>query len=137
MVMRFQNLYNYYIQRINLNMPFSLLIFMKFPFGYRRVQLVSGSCYINLPRPWALANRLEDGGKVSIDLLDDGSLKISPVPEEHENRIRGRGGAVVQTKPPGHEATPSTDGQRCHKCILIIHLYIFIRGRGGGAIDSP
>jgi len=52
---------------------------MKFPFGRRKVQLVSGSCYVNLPRPWALANKLHLGGDVVIDLLEDGSLKISSV----------------------------------------------------------
>lgn len=52
---------------------------MKFPFGHRRVQNISGSSYVNLPRPWALANKLQEGGKVTIDLLEDGSLKISPV----------------------------------------------------------
>lgn len=50
---------------------------MKFPFGFRRVQTISGSCYVNLPRPWALANKLQEGGKVAIDMLEDGSLRIS------------------------------------------------------------
>lgn len=54
---------------------------MKFPFGQRRVQNISGSTYVNLPRPWALANKLHEGGKVIVDLLEDGSLKISPVQE--------------------------------------------------------
>jgi len=35
---------------------------MEFLFGCRRVQLVNGSCYINLPRPWARAHKLEEGG---------------------------------------------------------------------------
>lgn len=52
---------------------------MRFPLGHRKVQLVSGSCYVNLPRPWAIAHNLLGGGKVVIDLLDDGSLKISPL----------------------------------------------------------
>jgi len=54
---------------------------MSFPFGHRRVQNISGSSYVNLPRPWALANKLQEGGKVMVDLLEDGSLKITPVQE--------------------------------------------------------
>jgi hypothetical protein len=40
--------------------------------------LINGCAFISLPRAWANAWELKQGNRMSILLLDDGSLKISP-----------------------------------------------------------
>jgi hypothetical protein len=47
----------------------------------RRLQLINGCAFISLPKAWAKAWRLQQGRRMSISMLDDGSLKISPFEE--------------------------------------------------------
>ena len=52
---------------------------MELALGTRRVQDINGCYFVSLPRIWARTRGLEKGDRVHIDLLDDGSLKISRV----------------------------------------------------------
>lgn len=67
-------------------------------FGYRKLQQVRGSFFVPLPPEWIKSNEMKKSDSVRILLLDDGSLKISPVPATRqdegnrttdEDRIRG------------------------------------------------
>ena len=46
--------------------------------GTRRIQSLSGSAFVSLPKFWTKYQRLEKGDLVSVVLMEDGSLKISP-----------------------------------------------------------
>ena len=46
--------------------------------GRRRVMQMRGSSFVNIPKFWTKYQRIEKGDIVSILLLEDGSLKISP-----------------------------------------------------------
>jgi len=45
--------------------------------GLRKIQLIHGSAFINLPKAWIDTCRLKKGDKVQILLAEDGSLQIS------------------------------------------------------------
>jgi phosphate uptake regulator len=46
--------------------------------GKRRIMKIRGSSFVNLPKFWTNYRKIEKGDLVSIVLLEDGSLKISP-----------------------------------------------------------
>ena len=46
--------------------------------GTRKIQVIRGSSYLNLPSIWIKNCHLEKGDAVWIVLLDDGTLKINP-----------------------------------------------------------
>jgi phosphate uptake regulator len=50
-------------------------------FGNRKVQQIRGSFFIPLPPQWIKSNEMKKSDPVRIELLDDGNLKISPVPQ--------------------------------------------------------
>ena len=52
---------------------------MQVKFGSRRLQFINGSAFLNVPRSWVRTLRLQRGDLLVIDLLEDGSLKISPM----------------------------------------------------------
>lgn len=45
--------------------------------GLRKIQLIHGSAFINLPRAWIRTNDLNKGDRVSVGLRRDGTLEIS------------------------------------------------------------
>ncbi|MEI6103146.1 MAG: hypothetical protein WCP70_04305 [Methanothrix sp.] len=47
--------------------------------GSRKIQRINNCSFVNLPLVWTKSKRIEKGDKVSIEMLDDGSLKISPI----------------------------------------------------------
>jgi hypothetical protein len=47
--------------------------------GERRIMKIRGSSFVNLPKFWTNYRKIEKGDLVSIVLLEDGSLKISPI----------------------------------------------------------
>jgi phosphate uptake regulator len=49
-------------------------------FGNRKLQQVRGSFFVPLPPEWIKSNEMKKNDPVKIELLDDGSLKICPVP---------------------------------------------------------
>jgi len=49
--------------------------------GKRRILKMRGSSFVNLPKFWTNYRKIEKGDLVQIVLLEDGSLKISPIPE--------------------------------------------------------
>ena len=50
-------------------------------FGNRKVQQIRGSFFIPLPPQWIKSNEVKKSDRVRIELLDDGNLKICPVPQ--------------------------------------------------------
>jgi len=46
--------------------------------GTRHVLDMRGSAFVNLPKFWTKYQRIEKGDLLSIALMEDGSLKISP-----------------------------------------------------------
>jgi len=47
--------------------------------GSRKIQNIGDSFFVSMPRPWIRTHKLGQGDQVNIDMLGDGSLKISPV----------------------------------------------------------
>jgi len=43
----------------------------------RKLQSINGCAFVSLPKAWAKARRLVKGDRMCIDLLEDGSLRIS------------------------------------------------------------
>jgi len=54
-----------------------LNISMETTLGKRRVQAIQGSHFVNLPKFWTKYIGVEKGDQLRIDLLNDGSLRIS------------------------------------------------------------
>lgn len=50
---------------------------METTLGKRRVQAIQGSYFVNLPKFWTKYIGVEKGDQLRIDLLNDGSLRIS------------------------------------------------------------
>ena len=50
---------------------------MELKLGTRRLQALSRSLYVSLPISWVQTLGLQKGDKVAINLMDDGSLKVS------------------------------------------------------------
>lgn len=57
----------------------SIKVSMQTDLGKRKIQALSGSSFVNIPKFWTKFQRIEKGDLVSITLMEDGSLKISPV----------------------------------------------------------
>jgi len=53
---------------------------MNINFGNRKIQATGYSYLVPLPAVWAKNLGLKQGGSVKIELMSDGSLRISPVP---------------------------------------------------------
>jgi SpoVT / AbrB like domain. len=51
---------------------------MKLEFGMRKIQAIGDSFFVSIPRPWIRTHKLDQGSRVSVDVAEDGSLKISP-----------------------------------------------------------
>ncbi len=47
----------------------------------RRTVKIKASFYVSLPVIWAEANNVHQYGSVSIEMLEDGALKITPAQE--------------------------------------------------------
>lgn len=45
--------------------------------GSRKIQLIHGSAFVNLPKAWIRTNNLWKGDKLCIGLRRDGTLEIS------------------------------------------------------------
>lgn len=54
---------------------------MRVPLGCRRIQVISGSAFISLPKTWIKMCDLGKGDGVGIVLREDGILEVSPIKE--------------------------------------------------------
>jgi len=54
-------------------------------FGNRKLQQVRGSFFVPLPPEWIKSNEMKKSDPVRIELLDDGNLKICPVPKSGQS----------------------------------------------------
>lgn len=52
-----------------------------FVFKNRKLQQVKGSFFVPLPPEWVRCNGMKKSDPVRIILLDDGNLKICPIPQ--------------------------------------------------------
>ena len=52
---------------------------MQINFGYRKIQVISGSAFISLPKTWIKTCDLWKGDEVGIVLREDGILEVSPI----------------------------------------------------------
>jgi hypothetical protein len=50
---------------------------MKLKFGLRKIQVIHGSAFVNLPHAWIQTHSLEKGDKVDISFEEDGTLSIA------------------------------------------------------------
>ncbi len=71
----------------------------------RNVKQVRGSFFIPLPPEWITSNEMKKSDPVRIELLNDGSLKICPVPKSDQGS-QGTGtptATTVQRRSAGHD----------------------------------
>jgi phosphate uptake regulator len=54
-------------------------------FGNRKLQQVRGSFFVPLPPEWIKSNEMKKSDPVKIELLDDNSLRITPVPQARQD----------------------------------------------------
>ena len=54
---------------------------MEVEFGKRKIQIIHDSAFVSLPISWIRTHRLQKGDRVSIDLEENGALRISPLNE--------------------------------------------------------
>lgn len=54
---------------------------MKIRLGLRKIQQISGSSFVSLPRAWIKTWNLRKGDEVGIALREDGILEVSPIKE--------------------------------------------------------
>jgi len=66
-------------------------------FGNRKVQQVRGSFFVPLPPEWIKSNEMRKSDPVRIELLDDGNLKICPVPKSGQGS-KGTGAPTTPFK---------------------------------------
>lgn len=62
---------------------------ISFSFGKRRIQKNAYSFMCPLPAAWAKNAKLDQSRTVKIELLEDGSLKICPVPATRQDEGTG------------------------------------------------
>ncbi len=55
---------------------------------FRKLQQISGSHFISLPKKWVDNYKLEKFASISIDVRDDGMLLISPKLQQSENDLK-------------------------------------------------
>jgi phosphate uptake regulator len=58
-------------------------------FRNRKLQQVRGSFFVLLPPEWIRSNLMKKSDSVKIVLLDDGNLKICPVPATRQDEGNG------------------------------------------------
>ena len=75
------------------------MINMKVLFGKRRIQKMSYSYMCPLPVTWARNAKLVQSSLVNVEMLEDGSLRITPVPQASQDSEGTR------------SSTPTTDGE--------------------------
>jgi phosphate uptake regulator len=63
-------------------------------FSNRKLQQVRGSFFVPLPPEWIKSNNMKKSDPVSIALLDDGNLKVSPVPITRQDE-KGTGAPIT------------------------------------------
>ena len=74
-------------------------------FKNRKLQQVRNSFFVLLPPDWIKSNEMKKSDPVRIELLNDGSLKIAPVPKSDQGS-KGTGtptATTVQRRSAGHE----------------------------------
>lgn len=54
---------------------------MKVNFGLRRIQVISGSAFVSLPRIWIKMCNLRKGDGVSLVLREDGIMELEALKE--------------------------------------------------------
>lgn len=57
---------------------------MYFNFGQRKIQKTNYSFLCPLPAAWARNAKLDQSSSVNIELLDDGSIRITPAPYDRQ-----------------------------------------------------
>jgi hypothetical protein len=78
-------------------------------FKNRKLQQVRTSFSITLPLEWVISNELKKSDPVSLELLEDGNLKIRPVPQSDQGS-KGTGTpttTVVQRRSAGYDTRDS------------------------------
>ena len=75
---------------------------ISFSFGKRRIQKSAYSFMCPLPAAWAKNVKLDQSSTVKIELLDDGNLKICPVPATRQDEGTGAP-TTTQTGVSGYE----------------------------------
>ncbi len=58
---------------------------MNLSFGNRKIQKTGYSFLCPLPAAWAKNAKLDQSSTVSIEMFDDGSLKICPIPQARQD----------------------------------------------------
>ncbi len=53
-------------------------------FKNKKIQQVRGSFFVPLPNDWITSNEMKKSDPVRIELLEDGNLKICPVPKSDQ-----------------------------------------------------
>jgi antitoxin component of MazEF toxin-antitoxin module len=74
-------------------------------FKSRKLQQVRNSFFVLLPPDWIKSNEMKKSDPVRIELLEDGNLKISPVPKSDQGS-KGTGTPTATTvlrRSVGHE----------------------------------
>lgn len=66
---------------------------INFSFGYRKVQKVRYSYHVQLPVQWVKNMNIEKGSRLNMELLDDYSLRITPIPQARQDS-EGTGSAT-------------------------------------------
>ncbi len=56
-------------------------------FKNRKLQQVRNSFFVLLPPDWIKSNEMKKSDPVRIELLNDGSLKIAPVPKSDQGSV--------------------------------------------------
>ncbi len=76
-----------------------MMIQMNILFGKRKIQKTAYSYMCPLPVIWAKNAKLVQSSRVNIEMFEDGSLRITPVPQACQNSEGTRG------------STPNTNGE--------------------------
>jgi len=70
---------------------------MNLSFGKRKIQKIGYSFLCPLPAAWAKNANLDQSSSVDIEMLDDGCLKICPVPQSGQGS-KGTGAPTTAKK---------------------------------------
>lgn len=68
-----------------------MVIKINFNFGNRKVQKVRYTFLVPLPAAWAKNANLDQSSSVNIEMLDDSTLRITPVPQARQDSEGTRG----------------------------------------------
>jgi antitoxin MazE len=76
---------------------------MSFSLGIRRIQKNKYTFHCPLPTSWAKNVKLDQSSLVNIDLMDDGSIRITPVPQPGQGIEGTRALTTASRSVPAYE----------------------------------